>query len=233
MRFFALFIRLLFLPFGSFAQPAQRAAFVLHIRPVLNQKKLMLNTGVAVSDDSIALQQLRFYLGQFTFSNKGKTVFQDTAYHLVDLEEDHTQAIVFDFPQKMRFDRIAFNFGVDSLTTASGAMGGDLDPTKGMFWTWQSGYIHFKMEGFSKKSSGRNGLFQFHLGGYLPPFQTLQRVYVDVERRKGDTHFELVFDLAALFREANWTKFHNIMSPGAEAVRLSGILAKSFSVHAE
>jgi hypothetical protein len=140
----------------------------VRLKPVFNAKVIPLATPLP-SPDSLTLLELRFYLGHFTFYKNNVPVLEDKTYHLLDLEDENSLSFPFYFPENTPFDSLAFNLGVDSLTTAAGAMGGDLDPTKGMFWTWQSGYINVKMEGCSKKSPERNGEFQFHLGGYMPP----------------------------------------------------------------
>jgi hypothetical protein len=38
-----------------------------------------------------------------------------------------------------------------------------------MFWTWNSGYIYFKMEGYSNASTEPNGKFEYHIGGFRSP----------------------------------------------------------------
>ena len=55
-------------------------------------------------------------------------------------------------------------------------MGGDLDPTKGMYWAWQSGYINFKMEGSCSQCLATKNNFEFHLGGYQQPFYAMQTI---------------------------------------------------------
>ena len=44
---------------------------------------------------------------------------------------------------------------------------------------------------------------------------------------------DLQLDLAPFFEKIDWAKRHSIMSPSVEAVRLSEVLAKSFSIHAK
>jgi len=44
---------------------------------------------------------------------------------------------------------------VDSLANVSGAMSNDLDATKGMYWSWQSGFINLKIEGKSASCKTR------------------------------------------------------------------------------
>ena len=201
-----------------------------NLAPSFKSEKITLDKSLH-PPDALTLHQLRFYLGHFTFYQNNTAILEDKNYHLFDLEEASTMHLTFNLPENVAFDSLTFNLGVDSLTTASGAMGGDLDPTKGMFWTWQSGYINFKMEGFSKKCPARNGEFQFHLGGYLPPYASVQQV--GLKTGSYSDNLLLRLDLGPFFEQVDWANKHNVMSPGAEAVRLSGILAKSFAIHAQ
>jgi hypothetical protein len=66
---------------------------------------------------------------------------------LIDFDENDSNALCLEIPDDIEFDAIQFNLGLDSLTNVSGALGGDLDPTKGMYWTWQNGYVNFKLQG--------------------------------------------------------------------------------------
>jgi hypothetical protein len=60
------------------------------------------------------------------------------------------------------YTSVSFIIGVDSLRNCSGAQTGDLDPSKGMFWDWTSGYIMAWLEGTSPKSpaSGQKIIYQ-------------------------------------------------------------------------
>lgn len=203
--------------------------FSLQICPVFAHEKIVLEQPLHTSTgDTLTLSTLKFYLGNFGFWKNGQVVHTENAHRLLDLEDETTLRLTFDFPENTAFDSIAFDLGVDSLTTASGAMGGDLDPTRGMFWTWQSGYINLKLEGFSSKCPARGGLFELHLGGYLPPFQSVRRVVLPFSKKE---NARLDFDLNPLFRQIDWEKKSGIMSPGAEAVRLTNVLATSFLSH--
>jgi hypothetical protein len=73
------------------------------------------------------------------------------------------------------YTSMTFTIGVDSLKSISAVdqRTGCLDPasygTDNMYWSWNSGYIFFKMEGISSKapvnSAGLNK-FQYHIGGF-------------------------------------------------------------------
>lgn len=202
----------------------------IHIQPVFYGEKIVLeHPFIDPAGNSLNISLLKCYLGNFAFWKNGKIVFSEKSYHLIDLEDEHSLQLSFNFSGKTAFDSLRFDLGVDSLTTMAGAMGGDLDPTKGMFWTWQSGYVNFKTEGVSSQSSARNGGFEFHLGGFLPPFQTARHIKVGAIPNPDEARLD--FDLTPFFQKIEWQKNPNIMSPGAEAVRLMDILATSFSWH--
>ena len=224
-----LLICLLHWPFPA---PAQSPAS-LRVQPVFRDEKIALEQPLHLpGGDSLTLHTLRFYLGHFVFWKNGQVLRDERGvYHLIDLEDENS-LVLPDSPAG--FDSLAFDLGVDSLTTSAGAMGGDLDPTRGMFWTWQSGYINLKAEGAASMSPARNGGFAYHLGGYLPPFAAARTVRLGVgERAPAGKALVLRLDLAPFFSAADRVKKPNVMSPGPEALRLSEVLAQSFSIHAE
>lgn len=228
MIFRILYVALL-LPILANAQTPRQVPFMVRVVPVFHGENIRLGQIVSVEQgDTLVLHTLRFYLGHFRWMQKGEVVFSDSRYCLLDLEQDSTLALTFRIPENLTFDHLEFTLGVDSLTTVSGAMGGDLDPTEGMFWAWQSGYIHVKIEGTSSNCPVKNHAFAFHLGGYLPPFSTVHQVLLP-----GLPGGSVVigFDLAPFFGQVNWNKKGGIMSPCAEAVRLSGVLAQSFRLY--
>ena len=96
-----------------------------------------------------------------------------------------------------------------------------------MYWTWNSGYINFKLEGTSLVCNTTKNAFNFHLGGYMAPFRSAQVVGSRVM-----TTDEVIIrlDLSKFFAEVDLAKDHTIMSPSARAVELSAILARSFHV---
>lgn len=73
------------------------------------------------------------------------------------------------------YTSMTFTIGVDSVKSISAVdqRTGNLDPasygTDNMYWSWNSGYIFFKMEGISSKApTNAAGLnkFQYHIGGF-------------------------------------------------------------------
>lgn len=180
--------------------------------------------------DSLLVTAFRFYVGQFQLFHHGRVICRpNQPFHLIDLEDNLSGKLCLTIPAGLNFDEVSFLLGTDSLSNVSGALGGDLDPTKGMYWAWNSGFINIKLEGQFPASQAKNHEFQFHLGGYLPPFQSAQRV-----RLKTNAHsrYRVQLELSPLLTHAAWPTKHHLMSPSAESVRLSSMLAQSFSLHA-
>ncbi len=71
--------------------------------------------------------------------------------------------------------------GVDSLMNTSGAQTGALDPLRGMFWTWNSGYINAKLEGISSQSSQPAHMINYHIGGYRYPNNAARVITMNLE----------------------------------------------------
>lgn len=179
--------------------------------------------------DSIQFTSFKFYISQLELMNGSKAVWKDKVkYHLIDAFDEKT--LELQIPSNISFTKIKFQLGIDSLTNVSGAMGGDLDPTRGMYWTWQSGFINFKLEGKSNLCKTRHNEFQFHLGGYQQPFNCLQTVFVQV---KSTTNIKLNMDISKLLEHISLSQLNHIMSPSYDAVKLSEKIHEAFSVSHE
>lgn len=190
---------------------------------MLTEKKYLLNNG-----DSISIETLKFYLSNIEFYNNEQLLFKEkNSFHLVDATDSTTFNLTFGFLSKTLFNKIKFNIGIDSATNYNGAMGGDLDPTKGMYWTWQNGYINFKIEGKSYVSSNKNKEFVFHLGGFENKFNTLQTIQLPV---KYIPIIPINIAIDEWLNEIDLRQQNHIMSPSTEAVLLSNKLSSIFSI---
>ncbi len=178
--------------------------------------------------DSIFVEMLRFYVSDFALLHKDSVVWKAAnSVHLIDLAKPQSLSFCLEKTENIVFDKLQFNLGIDSLTHVSGAMGGDLDPTKGMYWTWQSGYINLKLEGKNWLCKTRNNEFQFHLGGYQMPNNALQRLSFSVENKQ---NIEIQVPIADFFNAIDLSKQAQIMSPSREAVLLAKKWAAVISV---
>lgn len=177
---------------------------------------------------TIRFEALKFYLTNITLYKNNKLVWKEKqSYHLYDQAEIKTHSISILIPSNIIYDKVNFDVGIDSITNVSGALGGDLDPTKGMYWTWQSGYINFKLEGTTSLSTNQKKEFQLHLGGYQKPFCALQRISLN---SKNQENISIEFDVKSFIEGINWQTHHHIMSPSNEAVKLSNSMTECFKL---
>jgi hypothetical protein len=180
------------------------------------------------SGAKLHVTMLRYYISGITLCQNNQALWKETnAYHLMDLETLESLILNLDAPPGLQFNRIRFNLGVDSATSCSGAHGGDLDPAKGMYWAWQSGYVNFKLEGVSPKSTARKHGFHFHLGGYKEPYAALQQITLNV---KPANEIVVTLDLDRFLEGMDLSKQNSIMTPGKEALLLSQKAAGIFEV---
>jgi hypothetical protein len=125
--------------------------------------------------ESYSVSAFKFYIHGIEMINtdSGK-VFRTSAdkYFLVDFADSTTTILKLSvLPYK--YNRIGFTVGVDSARNVSGAQTGALDPAKGMFWTWNTGYIMAKLEGNSGSAAG--GKFEYHIGGFSGPDNVIKK----------------------------------------------------------
>ena len=193
--------------------------------PTWGDHALVLGSAQRMADSSeVRIERLKFYVGIPFVTGNGTAHKAQYAYHLIDAEDSTTWTVAF--PNHSDH----FLVGVDSLTNVAGVLGGDLDPTKGMYWAWNSGYINLKIEGTCSASPYPKHEFELHLGGYAAPNATVQRVDL---RTSNAPVIEVRVDVHAFLQHVDLASRCNVMSPGPEAVRLSRSAAAMFMVHAK
>jgi hypothetical protein len=178
------------------------------------------------SIDSLQLNTLRFYLHKVELSFEGKQVWTPSNEHfLVDVMDDKRASLELTLPDNLMYDELSFVVGVDSSLQVNGAHSGVLDAMEGMYWTWQSGYIHWKLEA-EAKTGGKREAITWHVGGYRQPFNTLRRVSLPVV--SGRTPMKIGIDVYGLL-DANQTNVdYTIMSPSKQAMHLADQFQNAF-----
>jgi hypothetical protein len=176
--------------------------------------------------DSINIDVFKCYVSNIVISDSNNQKdLSPSNYHLLDFSNSDTSLLfVSSFANA---NSIAFNLGIDSMINTSGALGGQLDPSNGMYWTWQSGYINFKIEGTSPHCSARNHEFQFHAGGYAYPYNALNSIKLELLPNKP---FHLEIDLALFFKLISIQNLNHVMSPGPNSIIISKALASCFKI---
>jgi hypothetical protein len=213
------FIPLLILNFNE--QTSSREKIELFIELNYNNEKIVLNKAYQNNyANNFSINKLQLYITDLRFYKENKEVLEyHKKYILIDIENENSLKI--SIPSNLIFDKVLFNIGIDEETNKTGAKGGDLDPIHGMYWTWNSGYINFKLEGLYNN----NNEFMLHIGGFMKPYNTLQKVKINIDKEHNNK-LELNFDRFLNSLDFNLDK---ILSPGKNAVKYSNMLAKSIN----
>jgi hypothetical protein len=199
----------------------------LNVQAIFGEANLILNDSVYSLKDNhtITFESLKFYISNIELLQDNKLVFKKKDSFYLFTADSLNKYITLNVPFKTNFNGVKFNLGIDSLTNVSGAMGQDLDPTKGMYWTWQNGYINFKIEGKSTICNNPKKEFLIHLGGYAQPYNALQTIVLDVKNNK---RVNIVYDVKQFVEKIYFTQNHHIMSPSTNAVLCSQIASTCF-----
>lgn len=194
-----------------------------------NKLPLELNKKyVSASKDTLTIETFRCYISNIRIQYEDQSVFtQKNSYHLLDSDNPNSFQIPISKKSDKVVSNITFDIGIDSLTNTAGAMGGDLDPVKGMYWAWQSGYINMKIEGKSPSCKTRKNEFQFHIGGYLQPYYAMRSIKFELDK-KADEDFYIGIDLFPFLSNLELKETNSVMIPGKEAMRLANYSTKMF-----
>ncbi len=197
----------------------------------LKGQPLNLNEKIAQNDngDSIQITSLRFYISSIKLMKEQHSVQQlKTESHLIDWEVTASRSLTMPCGRDSIFDSVRFQLGVDSSLQAQGIGSGDLDPVLGMYWTWQSGYINFKLEGEYLPLQEKPVKIALHLGGFMAPYATSRLIQIPMLGQENDVTINIELD--GLLAQALRNHTNQVMSPGEAAVQLSDVLAQSFKV---
>ena len=194
---------------------------------------------VTKNKDTIAVETFKCYISSLQIHFADNSIFTEKeSYHLLDLENPKTLKIPILPLNSKIISKVVFNIGVDSLTNNSGALKADLDPIKGMYWAWQSGYINIKIEGKSSSCHTKNNQFQFHIGGYLKPNYAMRKIEILIPKNCHHEHvdgqflkkeIDIAIDLDKFFSEIHLKEINSVMIPGKEAMKIADLSAKTFS----
>lgn len=191
---------------------------------VLHSQKEIIPIRIRFSDSSLVLNKVYSdsILGEIRIT-KLKMYLSDSnakQNYLIDLED----SILPSFHAKA--NKLSLCFGTDSLLNVSGIHNGIYDPLYGMYWAWNSGFINFKLEGICSTCKGKNGKFEYHIGGYLSPHSTAQNFAFKILET---TNF-LDFDIKLLLEKYAINGLSSILTPGEDAVEFAQEVVATFRI---
>lgn len=155
--------------------PSVKGDLSVEFDNVAGSADLQLNTGAYTngSNQSFKVTKLKYYVSNFTLTNVDGSVYkipQSESYFLIDESVAASRAPVIQVPEG-EYKTLSFVIGIDSLrnTADVSQRTGVLDvggAATDMYWSWNSGYIFFKLDGTSPVITAMGGVFQLHVGGF-------------------------------------------------------------------
>lgn len=221
--------------------PADESTVKITFINTINNSRIVLNDSVYANpfEEKYTISKLRYYITNVSLNGTLNSFKEKNSYHLIDESKEESQSFNFKITAG-NYNSVQFLLGVDSLHNVSGAQTDDLDPTKDMFWTWNSGYVMAKMEGNSSSSKLVNNKYEFHIGGYAGPYNVIKKIQLDFKDNKSlelkagkTTEIIINADINTWWKDPNDIKIAehaNITSPGKFALAISDNYAKMFSV---
>ncbi|MCD6066259.1 MAG: hypothetical protein K0S33_1085 [Bacteroidetes bacterium] len=212
----------------------------LEITNMVDTNELFLDTVLYLLEngDKIGVGAYKYYISNVKLLRANGTWYSEPeSYHLVDQDTVSSRSISISNVPEGNYTGIRFMIGVDSARNVSGIQSGDLDPGKGMFWTWSTGYIMAKVEGTSNYAPFNT--FAIHIGGFQGPnsaLRTAQPSFNGVSAHVSETHtttIRLKNDLTEWFKTPNaidLTTTNNVTMVNATSKMIADNYADMFSV---
>ena len=199
----------------------QQAHTQLNVSVYWGKDQIELEKYYKLGKDSLIFHELKFYLSDFQFKQESRKHLQ-VGPKLLDLEDTNSLHLFSGFPVE-EYQSIRFHFGLDSSYHVSEIVDGPLNPMNGMYWAWNSGYIQFKCTGTSSLIPLLDKTFEFHLGGYREPFETVESIQLPILGNK------LILDIKPFFEQTvDLPMIQRVMIPGKMAQSYCRNLSKSF-----
>lgn len=225
---------------NDFTEAVPNSSLVVKILPKVGNENLSLNaaTYTNVWGEEFTVKTFNFYLSNIKINQKstGKSFALNNQYFLFQSSRADLDSLLLQIPAGT-YDQIEFLLGVDSTRNVSGAQTGALDPANGMFWTWNSGYVMAKLEGFSDSAKTPNKEFSYHVGGFRVGQNALQTIKLDVSpfvlSENEKVVLQLEADVLEWFSGPNALKIAQksfVHSPGDDAVNISNNYKSMFTL---
>jgi hypothetical protein len=188
--------------------------------------------------EPLEVTAFKYYLSNFSLKTlSGTEVVLHPEYFLVD-EGLASSKNFFVYVPEGTYESMRMLIGVDSIRNVSGIQSGALDPSNGMFWSWNTGYIFAKLEGKSSVSTAPLQNVTYHIGGFKQAESSLQFVTLFFPtplqvKQGGSAAINLSANIDTWFNAVNQIKIAEapfIMNPGNLAQSISENYANMFTV---
>lgn len=203
-----------------------QSAVVVHHQVKLGEVPVLLGEWQK-SDSlvSIRIDKLRWYVSLPPAGKKGSKAW------LLDLADSASldQTYLHQTMSGPGKNKISLLFGIDSAIQVGGVGTGALDPLRGMYWTWQTGYVQWKMEG-AIRVDGVESPMELHLGGFDGPTNAQVLMPICLVDPSSDS-VVANWDISPFIAEVVRRKKFGVMSPSPIARDYCRIIANGVSFH--
>ena len=136
----------------------------VNLSHIFGKNPVILNTAnyINAASDTFNIEDLRYYFSNLSFQKQNGDWVNLKNYHLIDIKTASTQTFTISKLPAGHYKAVKYMLGVDSVSNGSGLQEGALDPSWGMFWTWNTGYIFFRIMGRNPNSARA---YSLDLGG--------------------------------------------------------------------
>ncbi|MFV0606667.1 MAG: MbnP family protein [Niabella sp.] len=150
-----------------------KAKVVIEYDNVVGNQNLQLGSTdyTNATGETFKVTLFKYFVSNFKLTKADGSEYvvpQDSCYFLTDESIASSLKPVIQVPEG-EYTQLSFVLGVDSLrnTMDVSHRTGNLDVTgtaSGMYWSWNSGYIFYKLEGTSPASAATGNAFRYHIG---------------------------------------------------------------------
>ncbi len=205
-------------------QPGDKGSLTLEFDNRIGGTDLKLGETQATNGagESFKITTLNYFISNIKLMDEaGNMISFPDKYYLVKESDAASQEIMLTDIPAADYHHIVYTIGVDSVKSISDVSQrtGVLDPASygndNMYWSWNMGYIFFKMEGISSAATTAGNVFQFHIGGFggkdAPTPNNLKEVELHshdmIAVRKGENpKAHIIMDVTKVFDGANQVK---------------------------
>lgn len=224
-------------PLMSFQKPEVTQSLHIIVQPICGNRPFHFDSSyVNAASESFQITKCLFYLSNFSVTySDGKKAKMQASYFLIDLSDSSSCRIQLPTENK-KIQSIHFLLGIDSATNVKGIQKGVLDPVKGMFWTWNTGYVMAKMEGISPASTMPGKKFSYHVGGFAGNQNVVKSIDLNLT---GNTELNKEHSIVLLADLIHWFNGSSPLSiaaqptchsPGELAQKIAGNYQSMFSL---
>lgn len=224
-------------PLMSFKKMEAARSLHIVVQPICGKRPFQFDSSyVNAAGESFQMTKCLFYLSNFSVTySDGKKGKMPATYFLIDLSDSSSCRIQLPIENK-KIQSLHFLLGIDSATNVKGVQKGVLDPVRGMFWTWNTGYVMAKMEGISPVSTMPGKKFSYHVGGFTGNQNVVKSIDLNMT---GNTDLKKEHSIILLADLLHWfngpsplsiAAKPNCHTPGELAQKIAGNYQSMFSI---